>query len=152
MIVEGDRVRLAPERLAVSNEVFVELMDAASGRMTTPQGGRAEESAMLERVDLRSDTVTQPTPAMRRAMAEAEVGDDVYGEDPTVNKLQARAAEIFEREAALFVPCGSMGNLLAIKNWTQAGTGSHLRAARAYVISTSWRRCRRWRVVCRGQC
>jgi len=56
---------------------------------------------------------------MRRAMAEAEVGDDVYGEDPTINRLQARAAEIFEREAALFVPTGSMGNLLAIKSWTQ---------------------------------
>ena len=72
-------------------------------------------------VDLRSDTVTRPTPAMRRAMAEAEVGDDVYGEDPTVNRLQVRAAEIFEREAALFVPSGSMGNLLAIKTWTRPG-------------------------------
>ena len=71
--------------------------------------------------DLRSDTVTKPTPAMRRAMLEAEVGDDVYGEDPTVNRLQARAAEIFEREAALFVPTGSMGNLVAIKTWTQPG-------------------------------
>jgi threonine aldolase len=70
-------------------------------------------------VDLRSDTVTRPTPAMRRAMAEAEVGDDVYGEDPTVNRLQSRAAEIFEREAALFVPSGSMGNLLAIRGWTR---------------------------------
>src|SRR5207245_2192255 len=64
-------------------------------------------------VDLRSDTVTKPTPEMRRAMAEAEVGDDVYGEDPTVNKLQARAAEIFGREAAIFVPTGSMGNLVS---------------------------------------
>ncbi|MBZ5501699.1 MAG: low specificity L-threonine aldolase [Acidobacteriia bacterium] len=72
-------------------------------------------------IDLRSDTVTRPTPAMRRAMAEAEVGDDVYGEDPTVNRLQARAAEIFEREAALFVPSGSMGNLLAIKTWARPG-------------------------------
>jgi threonine aldolase len=70
-------------------------------------------------VELRSDTFTKPTPAMRRAMAEAEVGDDVYGEDPTVNKLEARAAEIFGREAALFVPSGSMGNLLAIKTWAQ---------------------------------
>ena len=70
-------------------------------------------------VDLRSDTVTKPTPAMRRAMAEAEVGDDVYGEDPTVNHLQKRAAEIFEKEAALFVPTGCMGNLLAIMGWTQ---------------------------------
>jgi len=72
-------------------------------------------------VDLRSDTVTRPTPAMRRAMAEAEVGDDVYGEDPTVNRLQSRAADIFGREAALFVPSGSMGNLLAIKTWTRPG-------------------------------
>src|SRR5438046_1430626 len=54
-------------------------------------------------IDLRSDTVTKPTPAMRRAMAEAEVGDDVYGEDPTVNRLQERAAEIFEKEAALSI-------------------------------------------------
>ena len=72
-------------------------------------------------VDLRSDTVTRPTAAMRRAMAEAEVGDDVYGEDPTVNQLQERAAEIFGREAAMFVPSGSMGNLLAIKTWTRPG-------------------------------
>jgi threonine aldolase len=72
-------------------------------------------------IDLRSDTVTRPTAAMRRAMAEAEVGDDVYGEDPTVNRLQERAAEIFERDAALFVPTGSMGNLLAIKTWTRPG-------------------------------
>ena len=65
-------------------------------------------------IDLRSDTVTKPSPAMRRAMAEAEVGDDVYLEDPTVNRLQARAAEIFGREAGLFVPSGSMGNLVCI--------------------------------------
>ena len=71
--------------------------------------------------DLRSDTVTRPTPAMRRAMAEAEVGDDVYAEDPTVNRLQARAAEIFGREAALFFPSGSMANLTAIKTWTRPG-------------------------------
>lgn len=79
--------------------------------------GQAGDAA----VDLRSDTVTRPTAAMRRAMAEAEVGDDVYGEDPTVNRLQARAAEIFGREAALFVPSGSMGNLIAIKTWTRPG-------------------------------
>ena len=72
-------------------------------------------------IDLRSDTVTKPTPAMRRAMAEAEVGDDVYGEDPTVNRLQERAAEIFEKEAALFVPTGSMGNQIAIKLHTRPG-------------------------------
>ncbi len=72
-------------------------------------------------IDLRSDTVTKPTPAMRRAMAEAEVGDDVYGEDPTVNRLQERAAEIFEKEAALFVPTGSMGNQTAVKVHTKPG-------------------------------
>lgn len=72
-------------------------------------------------IDLRSDTVTRPTPAMRRAMAEAEVGDDVYGEDPTVNRLEAAAARIFAREAALFVPTGTMGNQIAIKVHTRPG-------------------------------
>ena len=79
----------------------------------------AQEKNAMDIVDLRSDTVTRPSAAMRRAMAEAEVGDDVYGEDPTVNRLQERAAEMFGREAALFVPSGSMGNLIAIKVWTQ---------------------------------
>jgi threonine aldolase len=72
-------------------------------------------------VDVRSETVTKPTAAMRRAMAEAEVGDDVYREDPTVNRLQERAAEIFEREAALYVPSGTMGNQAAIKVHTRHG-------------------------------
>src|SRR5437588_4230799 len=72
-------------------------------------------------VDLRSDTVTQPTPEMRRAMAEAEVGDDVYGEDPTVNRMEQRAAQIFEREAAIFVPTGTMSNQIAIKVHTHHG-------------------------------
>ena len=72
-------------------------------------------------IDLRSDTVTKPTKEMRRAMAEAEVGDDVYGEDPTVNLLQERAAEIFGKEAALFCPTGSMGNQIAVKLHTKAG-------------------------------
>jgi threonine aldolase len=72
-------------------------------------------------IDLRSDTVTKPSPAMRRAMAEAEVGDDVYIEDPTVNRLQNRAAEIFGREAGLFVPSGSMGNLTCIMAQTERG-------------------------------
>jgi len=72
-------------------------------------------------IDLRSDTVTKPSPAMRRAMAAAEVGDDVYMEDPTVNRLQARAAEIFGREAGLFVPSGSMGNLACIMAQTARG-------------------------------
>ena len=72
-------------------------------------------------VDLRSDTVTRPTPAMWRAMAGAQLGDDVYREDPTVNRLQERAAEIFSREAALFVPSGTMGNQTALKVHTQPG-------------------------------
>ncbi|MGA2630005.1 MAG: GntG family PLP-dependent aldolase [Terriglobia bacterium] len=72
-------------------------------------------------VDLRSDTVTRPTPAMRRAMAGAEVGDDVYREDPTVNRLQERAAEIFGRAAGLFLPSGTMGNQAAIKVHTRHG-------------------------------
>ena len=72
-------------------------------------------------IDLRSDTVTKPSLAMRRAMAEAEVGDDVYIEDPTVNRLQDRAAEIFGREAGLFVPSGSMGNLTCIMAQTERG-------------------------------
>src|SRR6516225_6430810 len=72
-------------------------------------------------IDLRSDTVTQPTAAMRRAMMEAEVGDDVYGEDPTVNHLEQRAAEITGKEAALFVPTGTMGNTIAVKIHTEHG-------------------------------
>ena len=72
-------------------------------------------------IDLRSDTVTRPTPEMRAAMAAAEVGDDVYGEDPTVNLLEKRAAEVFGREAALFVPTGTMGNQIAIRLLTQPG-------------------------------
>jgi threonine aldolase len=75
----------------------------------------------LTTIDLRSDTVTKPTEAMRAAMANAEVGDDVYGEDPTVNRLEASAAEIFGREASIFVPTGSMGNQIAIKLHTQPG-------------------------------
>jgi threonine aldolase len=72
-------------------------------------------------IDLRSDTVTKPSPEMRRAMADAEVGDDVFIEDPTVNRLQNRAAEIFAREAALFVPSGTMGNLTCILAHTRPG-------------------------------
>jgi len=72
-------------------------------------------------IDLRSDTVTKPSPEMRRAMFEAEVGDDVYAEDPTINRLEKRAAEIFGREAALFVPSGTMGNQIAVKLHTHHG-------------------------------
>ncbi len=72
-------------------------------------------------IDLRSDTVTQPTPAMRRAMAEAEVGDDVFREDPTVRRLEDLAAEKLGKEAALFVPTGTMGNQVAVNVWTRPG-------------------------------
>ncbi|MGH2690646.1 MAG: threonine aldolase family protein [Actinomycetota bacterium] len=72
-------------------------------------------------VDLRSDTLTLPTPAMRAAMASAEVGDDMFGEDPTVNLLQERVAALCGKEAALYVPSGSMGNLVLLKALTQPG-------------------------------
>jgi threonine aldolase len=72
-------------------------------------------------IDLRSDTVTKPTPEMRRAMAEAEVGDDVYGEDPTVNRLEQTAASMLGQEAALFVPSGTMGNAIAVRLLTERG-------------------------------
>lgn len=72
-------------------------------------------------IDLRSDTVTQPTEEMRKAMAGAEVGDDVYGDDPTVNALEKHAAQIIGKEAALFVPSGTMGNQLAIMSHTKRG-------------------------------
>jgi threonine aldolase len=88
--------------------------------------------AAMRPIDLRSDTVTLPSPAMRRAMAEAEVGDDVYGEDPTVNRLQEEAARRLGKEAALFVPSGSMANQTAIRALTHHGdvalapAGAHL--------------------------
>jgi len=86
---------------------------------------------MPDLIDLRSDTVTKPTPAMRRAMFEAPVGDDVFGQDPTVNALQEKAAALLGHEAALFVPSGTMANQLAIKILTRPGdevlleAGSH---------------------------
>jgi threonine aldolase len=79
---------------------------------------------LSELVDLRSDTVTLPPPAMRRAMYEAELGDDVFGEDPTVNRLERRAAEITGKEAALFVTSGTQGNLVALL--TQCGRGDEI--------------------------
>ncbi|HUB06612.1 MAG TPA: GntG family PLP-dependent aldolase [Myxococcales bacterium] len=78
----------------------------------------------MDLLDLRSDTVTKPGPAMRKAMAEAEVGDDVFGEDPTVNRLQDRVAEILGKEAALFVPTGTMANQTAIG--AQVGPGDEI--------------------------
>src|SRR5260370_8065635 len=83
-------------------------------KTASPEAPAAKQKAPAP-VDLRSDTVTRPTAEMRRAMAEAEGGDDVYGEDPTVNRLEKRAAEIFGKEAALFVPTGGMGNLISVE-------------------------------------
>jgi threonine aldolase len=88
---------------------------------SAPQALAELEPKRATAVDLRSDTVTRPTAEMRQAMADAEVGDDVYGEDPTVNKLEQRAAEVFGRAAAIFVPSGTMGNQIAIKIHTRHG-------------------------------
>lgn len=97
---------------------------------------------MNKAIDLRSDTVTKPTAEMRRAMAEAEVGDDVYGEDPTINRLEQRAAAILGKEAALFVPTGTMGNTIAIKIHTEHGQ-EVICDARAHILDwelsmTAW--------------
>lgn len=83
--------------------------------MNTPE----EKERMSEISDFRSDTVTRPTDGMRKAMAEAAVGDDVLGDDPTVQKLEALAAEVMGKEAGLFVPSGTMGNAIAVKVWTR---------------------------------
>ena len=76
---------------------------------------------MPDRIDLRSDTVTLPTAAMRRAMAEAEVGDDQYGEDPSVNRLQEEIAALLGTAAALFLPSGTMANQVALRTLTRPG-------------------------------
>ncbi len=83
-------------------------------------------------IDLRSDTVTRPTDAMRRAMASAEVGDDVYGEDPTVRALEERVAGMFGHQAALFTPTGSMANVLAVRSLVAPGAGGAVRGARPH--------------------
>src|SRR5258706_1345239 len=86
----------------------------------------------MDLLDLRSDTVTRPTPGMRKAMAEAEVGDDVYGEDPTTNRLQDRVAELLGKECALWVPTGTMANQICVGSLVGAGDelicerGSHV--------------------------
>jgi threonine aldolase len=94
---------------------------AKGNQRVDPDEVKVSGKALEGVVDLRSDTVTRPTDEMRRAMAAAEVGDDVYGEDPTVNRLEKRAAEIFGKEGALFVPTGCMGNLISVKIWTHHG-------------------------------
>lgn len=82
---------------------------------------RDGSAPQLPPIDLRSDTVTRPTPAMRRAMADAEVGDDVFREDPTVRRLEEEAAALLGKETALFVPTGTMGNQIAVNVWTRPG-------------------------------
>src|SRR6478735_3515611 len=97
-----------------------------------PEGDPHLYSAPMSLIDLRSDTVTRPSPAMRRAMAEAEVGDDVFGDDPTVLALEERAVELTGKEAALFVASGTMGNLVSQLAWVPrageiiAEAGSHV--------------------------
>src|SRR6185295_15780423 len=91
---------------------------AISRRSVTSTANRCsytDAAVAAYRVDLRSDTVTSPSAAMRRAMADAEVGDDWFGDDPTVNRLQERAAEITGKEAALYVPTGTMANQIALR-------------------------------------
>ena len=104
---------MTPRKLFICKECPHELRNCRNTRKISSQA--------IGAIDLRSDTVTNPTPAMRAAMAAAEVGDDVYGEDPPVNRLEQRAAEIFEREAAVFVPTGTMGNQVGIRLHTQHG-------------------------------
>ena len=111
-------VRLTRRGVLFSNEVFARFIGVQELRSSGAPDSMTPQTPII---DLRSDTVTRPTPAMRAAMAAAEVGDDVYGEDPTVNRLEARAAEIFGREAALFVPTGTMGNQIAIRMHTDHG-------------------------------
>ena len=91
---------------------------------------------MARTVDLRSDTVTQPSDAMRKAMAEAEVGDDWYGDDPTVNRLQDRAAEITGKEAALYLPTGTMANQIGLRSLVHGSGHLVVCEAQAHVGST----------------
>jgi threonine aldolase len=86
-------------------------------------------------IDLRSDTVTRPTPAMRAAMAAAEVGDDVYGEDPTVNALEARTAALLGKEAAVFVPTGTMSNQIAVRIQTEPGDAALVEGTSHVVVN-----------------
>jgi threonine aldolase len=101
-------------------------------------------TAAVRTIDLRSDTVTQPTPAMREAIAKAPVGDDVYGEDPTVDALQRRAAQLLGTEAALFVPSGTMGNQASLRTLTRpgdvvlAGENAHLLRYEAGAPAALW--------------
>src|SRR5204862_1554846 len=106
------------------------LRGAMAATVDLPATASTSEAAL--RLDFRSDTITQPTPEMRQAMAEAAVGDDVFGEDPSINELEAEAARIFQKEAGLFLTSGTQGNLLAMLSLTRPGdeviaeVGSHI--------------------------
>src|SRR5689334_23237267 len=103
---------------STSKAVSVPSRSMRAAKCIEPPFGREDTHRAA---DCRSDTVTKPTPEMRKAMAEAEVGDDVYGEDPTVARLQEETAALFGREAALFVPTGCMGNQIAVRLQTHPG-------------------------------
>ena len=104
----------------------------------------------MKPIDLRSDTVTQPTGEMRRAMTEAAVGDDVYGDDPTMNRLETLAAEMAGKEAALFVASGTMGNQLAIMTHTRRGD-EVICGRRSHILSMRWARRRFFPGCCSTQ-
>jgi threonine aldolase len=89
----------------------------------------------LRVIDLRSDTVTKPTPAMREAMARAEVGDDVLGDDPTVKELESETASLLGKEAAVFTPSGTMANQLAIRSQTEPGDKSWSKPMRTFTTT-----------------
>ena len=107
--------------LAIARGFFIKIRGMTRPGETAVAEMPSNQVTAIATIDLRSDTVTLPTAAMRRAMAEADVGDDVYGEDPTVRRLEERAAEIFGKEAALFVPTGTMGNQIAVRLHTEHG-------------------------------
>ena len=88
-------------------------------------------------IDLRSDTVTKPTPAMREAMARAEVGDDVFGDDPTVRELEAETAAILGKEAALYTPSGTMANQLAVRVTPSLGTRCWSRPRPTFITTSA---------------
>src|SRR5258705_11171155 len=95
-------------------------LSSFDSRATSP---RLSWAPPMDLIDLRSDTVTRPTPGMRKAIAAAEVGDDVYGEDPSVNALEARVAEMLGKEAAVWGPTGRMANQIALGSLPGAGAG-----------------------------
>ncbi|MGQ9546489.1 MAG: low-specificity L-threonine aldolase [Dehalococcoidia bacterium] len=118
MITVFDFIGIAVGDIAVAELMFEKAWQASGYPSIDLVGTRGRE---MKVIDLRSDTVTHPTPEMRKAMFEAEVGDDVYGEDPTVNRLERMAAEIMRKEAALFTSSGTQSNLISVLTHTRHG-------------------------------